>query len=185
MNEVLVRVVRWWGMWIVGLVLFLASLGFYAWRIVDFVERPYYKDFTSFYLTTDTSHGERSDGEYSAIGADFLSSVSEHKKSLRAVESFESPCGAAARSRSVGDEDESRPTRLSPSRVDFCQEGKNLSRAVRHSGKFFNQGFKKYTDLKITSPKSVEVTTSDTGKKTCEPPWAYAQGITTSYARES
>lgn len=34
------------------------------------------------------------DGEYSAIGADFLSSVSEHKKSIRAVESSESPCGA-------------------------------------------------------------------------------------------
>ena len=84
--------------------------------------------------STDASHGERSDGEHSAIGADFLSSVSEHKKSIRAVESFESPCGAAVRSRSVGDEDESRPIRLSPSRVDFRQEGENLSRAVRHSG---------------------------------------------------
>ena len=31
------------------------------------------------------------DGEYSAIAADFLSSVSEHKKSLRGVKSFESP----------------------------------------------------------------------------------------------
>ena len=87
--------------------------------------------------SSDASHGERSDGEYSAIGADFLSSVSEHKKSLRAVESFESPCGAAVRSRSVGDEDESRPIRLSPSRVDFRQEGENLSRAVRHSGTFY------------------------------------------------
>lgn len=32
------------------------------------------------------------DGEYSAAGADFLPSVSERKKSIRAVESFENPC---------------------------------------------------------------------------------------------
>ena len=39
----------------------------------------------------NTSHGERRDGEYSAIAAEFLLSVSEHKKSLRGVKSVESP----------------------------------------------------------------------------------------------
>ncbi|WP_423064178.1 TauD/TfdA family dioxygenase [Candidiatus Paracoxiella cheracis] len=42
--------------------------------------------------TTDARHGERSEGAYSAVGSDFLPSVSDCKKSLRAVKSFESPC---------------------------------------------------------------------------------------------
>ncbi|WP_423062894.1 hypothetical protein [Candidiatus Paracoxiella cheracis] len=40
----------------------------------------------------DARHGERSEGAYSAVGSDFLPSVSDCKKSLRAVKSFESPC---------------------------------------------------------------------------------------------
>ncbi|WP_423063341.1 SulP family inorganic anion transporter [Candidiatus Paracoxiella cheracis] len=43
-------------------------------------------------LSFDARHGERSEGAYSAVGSDFLPSVSDCKKSLRAVKSFESPC---------------------------------------------------------------------------------------------
>ncbi|WP_423064207.1 Hsp33 family molecular chaperone HslO [Candidiatus Paracoxiella cheracis] len=49
-------------------------------------------DNVTFLKTTDARHGERSEGAYSAVGSDFLPSVSDCKKSLRAVKSFESPC---------------------------------------------------------------------------------------------
>ncbi|WP_423062309.1 hypothetical protein [Candidiatus Paracoxiella cheracis] len=43
-------------------------------------------------LAADARDGERSEGAYSGVGWDFLPSVSDCKKSLRGVESVESPC---------------------------------------------------------------------------------------------
>jgi len=66
--------------------------GYDAGKKVSGIKRHIAVDTQGLPHAIDARHGKRSEGGYSAVGSDFLPSVSERKKSLRAVKSFESPC---------------------------------------------------------------------------------------------